>query len=112
MVELVPHDGGTFTLSCFCGKEPVSLNLTESQANELVTAQNPEQLLPNLTESQAAELMKQKMSSKIYGEWRWEYTFDSFPSPFFYSFKVAFGHDGRVKDITDIQVYNLRNHWA
>lgn len=111
-ITLARHDDGTFTFQCYCGKEPVSRILTESQANELVTAQNPEQLLPNLTESQAGELMKQKMSSKIYGEWRWKYTFNGFPSPFFYSFEVAFGRDGRVKGISDIQVYNLRNHRA
>jgi len=53
----------------------------------------------NLAEPEAVEVMKQKMSDGY--EWRWRYTFVT-AAPRHFSFTVTFGHDGRVKDITDV----------
>ena len=59
-----------------------------------------------LTESQAAELMKQKMSDGY--EWRWWYIsakdMASAKDKASASFSVTFGRDGRVKDISEVQI--------
>ena len=70
----------------------------------------PEQVpvLGNLTESQAAELMNRKMSGGY--EWRWEYRFVN--GRLTSTFSVNFGRDGRLKDITDVGVTDLRSHRA
>jgi len=104
--RLVQHKDGTFILSGYLLTEQVSGNLTPSQDHERMT--KPEQVLGNLTESQAAELMNQKMSDGY--EWRWEYRFVQ--GTLTSTFSVTFGRDGRVKDITDVGVTDLRNHRA
>jgi hypothetical protein len=52
-----------------------------------------------LTGAEAVALMNQKMSDGY--EWRWRYTFIN-DTPQHFSFTVTFGHDGRVKDVTDV----------
>lgn len=52
-----------------------------------------------LTEEEAVMLMKQKMLDGY--DWRWRYTFLN-DTPQHFSFTVTFGHDGRVKDVTDV----------
>lgn len=98
-------DDGTFYLSGYWATKPVSGNLTRSQDHERA---EKERVLENLTEFQAAEVINQKMSGGY--EWHWNYTFPD--GPLTSSFTVTFGRDGRVNDITDVQVTDLLNDRA
>ena len=107
-IRLWQHVDGTFTLSGYWLTERVSGNLTPSQDHQQMMGGKPEEVLENFTESQTAELMRQKISAGY--EWRWEYTFVN--GMLTSSFTVTFGRDGRVNDISDVHVTNLRNHRA
>ena len=108
-LEVLQHADGTFTVSCHCGSPQVSRDekLTESQVVELIK-EKPEQVSQNLTESQVAALMKQKMSDGF--DWHWRYTI--FKGSLESYFTVTFGRDGRVKDISDVYITDLRSHRA